>query len=199
MYADDNDGYIVNGAAGYNGGPNDARHPNEKPWVGECWAPNYASGEQLPEAQQIEQIKAGALWPYCKNLRLYSCPTGYRGEMLAYAIVHSMNGNPPAGTYNEIGGRRVPKKEDGVWLWVKNRTQIYNPTVRHGDGTTFAYADGHSEYWKWKGIDTVKMGRSRDRSHPGNYTPESVEGFQDLYRLQEATFGRLGYQPSQPW
>jgi prepilin-type processing-associated H-X9-DG protein len=151
--------------------------------------------------------------------------------MLSYAIVHAMNGNPPAGTYNEIGGKRVPKKEDGVWLWVKNRTQIYSPapaerivfvdegwatsysyavhyvqetwwddpTVRHGDGTTFAYADGHSEYWKWKGIDTVKMGRNRDRNHPGNYTPESPEGFKDLYRLQEATFGRLGYQPSQLW
>ncbi|MDT8303690.1 MAG: prepilin-type N-terminal cleavage/methylation domain-containing protein, partial [Sedimentisphaerales bacterium] len=29
MYADDNDGYIVNGAAGHAGTPNDARHPNE--------------------------------------------------------------------------------------------------------------------------------------------------------------------------
>ena len=106
MYADDNDGYIVNGAAGHDGTPNDARHPNEKPWVGTCWSPNYQSGEQLPEAQQIEQIKAGVLWPYCKNLKLYSCPTGYRGEMLSYAIVHSMNGNPPAGTYNEKGCRQ---------------------------------------------------------------------------------------------
>jgi prepilin-type N-terminal cleavage/methylation domain-containing protein/prepilin-type processing-associated H-X9-DG protein len=231
MYADDNDGYIVNGAAGHAGTPNDARHPNEDPWVGACWSPNFGSGEQLPELEQIEQIKIGALWPYCKNLKLYSCPTGYRGEKLSYAIVHSMNGNPPAGTYNESGGRRIPKQENGVWLWVKKRSQIYNPapaerivfvdegwatsysyavhyvqeawwddpSVRHGDGTTYAYADGHSEYWKWKGIDTVKMGKSRDRSHPGNYTPESAEGFGDLYRLQKATFGRLGYQPSQPW
>ena len=231
IYADDNDGYIVNGAAGHDGTPNDARHPNERPWVGVCWSPNYASGEQLPEAEQIEQIKIGALWSYCKDLKLYSCPTGYRGEKLTYAIVHSMNGNPPEGTYNEAGGRRIPKQEDGIWLWVKKRAQIYrpapaervvfvdvgwatsyryavpyvqeawwdDPSVRHGDGTTYAYADGHSEYWKWKGIDTVKMGRSRDRSHPGNYTPESAEGFRDLYRLQEATFGRLGYPPSQPW
>ena len=58
------------------------------------------------------------------------------------------------------------------------------------------YADGHSEYWKWKGLDTVKAGRSRDRNHPGNFAPETAEGFQDLYRLQKATFGRLGYQPS---
>ena len=66
-----------------------------------------------------------------------------------------------------------------------------DPTARHGDGTTYSYADGHAEYWKWKGIDTVKMGRDRDRSHPGNYTPQTDEGFRDLYRLQEATFGRL--------
>ena len=227
-YADDNDDKLVNGAAGWDRGPADARHPNERPWVGACWAPGYASGEQLPEEDQIREIKAGALWPYCKNLKLYSCPTGYRGEMLAYAIVHSMNGNPPAGTYREAGGKQVPKTESGVCLWIKDRMQIRNPapayrvvfvdegwatsysyavhyqqetwwddpTVRHGDGTTFSYADGHSEYWKWKGIDTIKMGRDRDRNHPGNYTPETADGFQDLYRLQKATFGRLGYQPS---
>jgi len=228
-YADDNDDRIVNGAAGHAGTPTDARHPNERPWVGTCWAPNYGSGEQLSQEEQILQIKAGALWPYCKNIKLYGCPTGYRGEMLAYAIVHSMNGNPPAGTYREAGGRRMPKTEGGVVLWAKTRMQITNPapaarivfvdegwatsfsyavhyvqekwwddpSVRHGDGTTYSYADGHSEYWKWKGADTVKMGRDRDRGHPGNnYSPQSPEGFQDLYRIQKATFGKLGYQPS---
>jgi len=34
MYADDNYGYIVNGAAGHAGTPTDARHPNEEPSVG---------------------------------------------------------------------------------------------------------------------------------------------------------------------
>ena len=228
LYADDNNGNLVNGAAGHYGSPTDARHANEPPWVGVCWAANYSTGEQLPQAEQIPEIMSGALWPYCKNLKLYCCPTGYRGEMLTYAIVHSMNGNPPEGTYREAGGRRLPKQEGGIWLWVKNRSQIYHPapaervvfvdegwatsysyavhyiqemwwddpTCRHGDGTTYAYADGHSEYWKWKGVDTVKMGRNRDRNHPGNYTPETAEGFQDLYRLQKATFGRLGYPPS---
>jgi prepilin-type N-terminal cleavage/methylation domain-containing protein len=119
-YADDNDDRIVNGAAGHAGTPTDARHPNEKPWVGRCWASDYGAGGQLPQEQQIQEIKAGALWPYCKNIKLYSCPTSYRGEMLSYAIVHSMNGNPPAGTYREAGGRRLPRTEDGVCLWAKN-------------------------------------------------------------------------------
>ncbi|MHC4227198.1 MAG: prepilin-type N-terminal cleavage/methylation domain-containing protein, partial [Planctomycetota bacterium] len=52
MYADDNDGNIVNGAAGHSGTPGDARHSNERPWVGVCWASDYATGGQLPEAQQ---------------------------------------------------------------------------------------------------------------------------------------------------
>jgi prepilin-type processing-associated H-X9-DG protein len=68
--------------------------------------------------------------------------------------------------------------------------------VRHGDGTNLSFADGHSEYWKWRGIDTVKQGRDRDRAHPGQFQPETPEGYRDLYRLQKATFGRLGYDPS---
>ncbi len=229
LYADDNDDRIVNGATGYDQGPGDARHPNEKPWVGVCWHPDYQTGEQLPEADQILAIKAGALWPYCQDLKLYRCPTGYRGEMLTYAIVHSMNGNPPNGTYDMAGGKRVPKREGSTWLWVKRRAQIYNPApaqrlvfvdegwvtsfsyavwydaetwwddpaVRHGDGTNFAFADGHSEYWKWKGIGTIKMGRERDRSHFGNnYQPVSDADFKDLYRMQRGTYGRLGYPSS---
>jgi prepilin-type processing-associated H-X9-DG protein len=228
LYADENDGNIVNGAAGWDRGPNDERHPNERPWVGQCWAANYQNGAQLSEQDQIAGIQAGALWPYCPQIDLFSCPSGYRGELLAYAIVHSMNGNPPEGTYRTVGGKRAPKSEDGIWLWVKNRMQIHHPapayrmvfidegwatpysyavhyvqerwwddpTVRHGDGTNVSFADGHSEYWKWRGIDTIKLGRERDRSHPGQFQPETPEGFQDLYRLQEATFGRLGYPPS---
>jgi prepilin-type processing-associated H-X9-DG protein len=55
--------------------------------------------------------------------------------------------------------------------------------LRHGDGTTYAYADGHGEYWKWKDIDTVKMGRDRNRNHPGNYTPKASRISTD-YRKQ---------------
>ncbi len=55
MYADENDDKIVSGAGGvnrdYNGKP-------EAPWVGRCWHANYQSGEQLPEKEQIKQIKS---------------------------------------------------------------------------------------------------------------------------------------------
>lgn len=228
VYADDNDGKIVNGAAGYVTSANDSRHPNERAWVGRCWHDNYSQGEQLPKEDQHLAIQSGALWPFCPELNLFSCPTAYRGEELTYAIVHGMNGNPPPGTWRTAGGRHAPVIEDGVVLWVKNRNQIRkpapalravfidegwatsfsyavhyeleqwwdDPAVRHGDGTNLSFADGHSEYWKWRGIDTVKQGRDRDRAHPGQFQPQTPEGFKDLHRLQKATFGRLGYDPS---
>ena len=228
LYAEDYDGNIVNGAAGFEN-MSDPRHPNEEPWVGRCWG-NFSAGEPLDEEAQEEGIKSGALWPYVPSLNLYRCPTAYPGELMTYAIVHSMNGNPPPGTFNQGSTHHTSKQEEGVVLWVKNRTQIHNPApaercvfidegwatsfsyavhyvleqwwddpmVRHGDGTTLNFADGHAEYWKWMGSDTRKQGKDRDRTHPGQFVPETEAGFQDLYRLQQAVWGRLGYQPTHP-
>jgi prepilin-type N-terminal cleavage/methylation domain-containing protein len=33
------------------------------------------------------------------------------------------------------------------------------PPIRHHDGVTLSMADGHAEYWKWKGRETVNMPR----------------------------------------
>ncbi len=66
--------------------------------------------------------------------------------------------------------------------------------VRHGDGTNVSFADGHVEYHKWKGIDTVKYGRQQERAHSSNTrTPETDEGTEDLQWLQKACWGRVGY------
>ena len=62
LYADNNEGRIVNGAAGTYGGV----HDNELPWVGKCW--DYTDPQGVPEEEQKEQIKQGALWPYVKNV-----------------------------------------------------------------------------------------------------------------------------------
>ena len=207
MYADENDGKIVNGMGGID-------RADEPAWVGKCWADDYTSGGQLPEEVQIRRIQDGALFPYCKDTDLYCCPTGYRGEMLTYAIFDSMNGIARDGT-----------KEPGVWIqcreaisqpayrtvfidegWVTPdsfavhylREQWWDdPPVRHGDGTTVSFADGHVEHWKWRGSDTIKMGRDRNRGHPGNhYFPQTDAGFEDLHMVQRATWGDLGYTTS---
>jgi prepilin-type processing-associated H-X9-DG protein len=71
-----------------------------------------------------------------------------------------------------------------------------DPPVRHGDGTTLSFADGHSEHWKWKGIDTIKRAREVESGHSGRWTPQTDAGFQDLYRMQKGCWGKLGYTPS---
>jgi hypothetical protein len=109
MYTDENDQKIVNRAGGI-------YVSKETPWVGKCWTSGYGSGAQLPEAKQIEEIKKGALWPYVKNIDLYRCPTGTRGEMLTYAAMDGVNGR-------SISSRlQWSVSENGtIWVWRRAR------------------------------------------------------------------------------
>ena len=128
MYADENDDKIVNGEA-YNGGdglapiPTGGRHKGEQWWTGDDCASGYMQGAHLEHEVQIRAIKAGALFPYCKNEKLYRCPTGVRGEMRTYTIGDSMNGIPRSGTNRGNVGTRVGR----TMLWIKNRTDISVP------------------------------------------------------------------------
>jgi len=214
MYADENDDRIVSGDGGvwhtYNG-------VVETPWVGRCWHSNYRGGDQLPEEEQKIEIKKGALWPYCKNLQLYRCPTGMRGELVTYAAMDSMNGHPlpndPKGRGPDTVIKRLLIKKlltirspnerivfiDEGWVTpdsyavYQNRQEWWDdPMVRHGDGTSVSLADGHSEYWKWKGPETIKGGKLRDRTHPSQHVvPQSEMGHEDLYRVRKSCWWEI--------
>lgn len=79
------------------------------------------------------------------------------------------------------------------------------PPKQHNNGVTISMADGHVEYWRWKGPETVKMSRKlvpAGSRYPniylevlegGDYKPKTEKGMYDLQRLQKATWGRLGY------
>jgi hypothetical protein len=67
---------------------------------------------------------------------------------------------------------------------------------------TISMADGHADYWKWKGSETVEMPRKQlsarnglfmEILESGDYEPQTESGLYDLQRLQRATWGRLGY------
>ena len=62
------------------------------------------------------------------------------------------------------------------------------PTVRHGDGTNFSFADGHSDYWKWKDPRTVKLAK-------GEISDAAQAKNPDLRAVQKAASGQLGYEP----
>jgi len=207
MYADDNDDKIVQADTG-----------SKDAWV--RW-PGYMA----PEQEQIDNIRLGLLYTYCPEVKLYKCPTGIRGEVVTYAIMNSMHGyEGTPETENLIFYRRMQIKrpnERAVFLdegrLSSNSWGIYYeqerwwdlPTTRHGDGMNFSFADGHSEYWKWKDPRTIelawmgeeyitwintgwwKIGASLDGNL--NFSP----GNQDLHRVQKAAWGKLGYTPSQ--
>ena len=79
------------------------------------------------------------------------------------------------------------------------------PPIHHCDGMTLSMADGHAEYWRWKGRETVSIPRKRvpvpffdldlfcEVLEGGDYQPQTEDGLYDLQRLQRATWGRLGY------
>ena len=217
LYADDNDGKIVNGDAG-----NTTNRPNEPPWVGKCFANSYITGGQLPEDEQIVAIQRGALWPYTQELKLYRCPMRYPGEMLNYSVVDSMNGRARSGTSSLSRGTVI----GSTVLWIKNLNEIISPSpaersvlidegwitpdsfavhyssgqwwdgppVRHNEGVNLTFADGHGEYWQWRGADTIRYGHDRELHLSSiGFAPETPEGRGDLQRLQRAVWGRLGY------
>ena len=225
MYADANEDKIVNGAANFSiateckaVAPTTGFNANELPWVGNCvhWA--YATGMLLPEACQIAAIEKGALWPYLKDIGLYKCPTGHRGAMLTYSIVDSMNGYGDGRSaaskarivkvrtqirnasdrivFVDVGG--VTPDSYAVYYDTVRDTWWDSPMVRHSDGATFSFADGHSEYWKWKGKETVEIAKRQDKMHTNNEPARTADGKRDLYRVQKAVWGKLGYPPSVP-
>ena len=74
------------------------------------------------------------------------------------------------------------------------------PFVRHGDGTNVSFADGHADYWKFSGKKTLTTGKhaatpGRDASDLHQMQPESTADYEDLYKIQKAIWGALGYRP----
>ncbi len=229
-YAGDNDGFIVNGAPlgsiaceAYT--PTYGDHLNETPWVGKDWGYLYYPGQPTLEECQASAIRDGALWPYCQNLKLYHCPTGYPTDIRSYGIVDGMNGLRRTGTV------------EGVH-WIKNMAQILNPSerlvfidegwitpdsyavvfnqelwwddppIRHGGGVSVSFADGHSKWHRWKGKWTVAYGTATIGIHPQNFyppgstfggyyfPPATSDDYHDLYWIQTGCWGELGYTPT---
>ena len=196
MYADENDDKIV--AAGT---ASDA-------WV--RWTRNQS------EEQGLEGIRSGLLFRYCPDVKLYKCPTGVRGEVVTYAIVDAMNGySEGPGTETRMIKRRIQIKSPSKravfidegrmspnsWTIWYDREQWFDQIMaRHGDGTNFSFADGHSAYWKWKDPRTIQVAEMdydmwQGSSAWNDFALSSSPGNPDLHRVQKAVWGRLGYAP----
>ena len=194
LYANDNEGKIVNSDVSYPGNP-----PVNTWWV--HWP---TKGHDSAIEQWELAIRKGQLWLYCKSIKLYKCPNSARQRRLTYTIVDSMNGYCGWDSYtpklkikniNQIqrpSERMVFLGEDpvspGTWGVLYSVEAWFDaPPKLHSNGTTFGFADGHSEYWKWADSRTAKTTwDDRNVAQPGNT---------DLHKVQRAVWGKLGYEP----
>jgi len=84
-------------------------------------------------------------------------------------------------------GERLVFIDDGGtnwsnWVVFHDEERWWDPpSLRHGNGTNFSFADGHSEYWKWKDKRTIEFGITMDR-----YLRPLSPGNPDLHRVQRA-------------
>jgi prepilin-type N-terminal cleavage/methylation domain-containing protein/prepilin-type processing-associated H-X9-DG protein len=196
LYADDNDDKVTYA----NTGRNDA-------WV-------LYPGADATKEESLDGIRSGMLFRYCPEVKLYKCPTGVRGEFVTYAITDAMNGYEGIpGTEKLMVYRRMQVKQpdtrivflDEGRLSPNSWTLHYQEerwwdqiTARHGDGTNLSFADGHSEYWKWKDPRTIEvaemdydMWQNSGRQGALSYSP----GNEDLHRMQRGVWTKLGYEP----
>jgi prepilin-type processing-associated H-X9-DG protein len=103
-----------------------------------------------------------------------------------------------------IDQAHTPGGADFNVLYLDPKWHYSEPPIHHADGVTISMADGHAEYWKWKGRETVEMPRQafsirgvRVETLAEDYEPQTADGLYDLERLQRATWGRLGYSTEQ--
>lgn len=210
MYSDENDDKIVSAMAGI------YRH-GLPPWVGVCWSDSWGTGEPLlPLSLQEDAIIDGALWQYTDSVDMYKCPTGYRNEMLTYAMSLAMNGRDDLTTsdgklwpvFKKQGQVPMPSARmvflDEGYASPSNWSVQYGkprwwdePATRHSDGNNFSFADGHSEYHKWTAAATRERGHKTDRRFIGNWVPDPGDELaqNDLQWVQRAMWGELGYIP----
>ncbi len=191
---------------------------NELPWIGNGWG-NWCLGLYPPEDCQRCAMQTGALWRYLKEPQIYHCPTGMKGQLVSYTIMDNMNG---------WAWRRAGTTQS---LCFKNRNQIKNsaqkivfmdegrlspdsfavnyntwgwwdgPFVRHGNGTTVSFADGHAAWWLWKDKATVALGKLKESGNPcnlmnaqpnnwGNNSANwSCAAFNDFYKIYASCWG----------
>jgi prepilin-type N-terminal cleavage/methylation domain-containing protein/prepilin-type processing-associated H-X9-DG protein len=212
MYADDNDGKLVNGETAEQrrlkrvvAGRKTTLY-EEIPWA-------FESDPAASTYEQQAQIKKGILYSYSKNVKVYRCPSGKAGHMRTYSVTCAVNGegshlvdnNPMLWIKNRSlirrphervifidEGRTIvsndpdPTKGHGFKISYFKHEWIDSPPARHDGGTTVAYADNHTEYRKWAGIDTITYGLFGTSGPPSN-----SDGSQDCRDMRRDIWGRL--------
>ncbi len=190
-------------------------------WVDHAGGLAYYNLDEDPaiEEQQREAIRRGLLWPYAgDSIEVFRCPTSRLGQARSYSMpdsfaydnlpLLSINGAAESMLINNLSkvrssGNRMLFIDEG-WAtpasWsIMYATQQWWDIVpeRHASGTTLAFVDGHTEYWKWEDERTRVFSREAEQlENPNDATfwrriePEN----EDIRRLVTAVWGHPGWR-----
>ncbi len=212
MYATDNDEKIVFAITNIGaetdptfGGSSTKR---QKAWV-------YYMGANASQEQQRQGLRDGGLYEYVKEEKLFKCPTGIRGELITFSITDAMNGHRGHMTMPDMHpimkrsdikapALRMVFLDEGMlssssWtLWYDQPRWWDQITKRHSVGTNIGMADGHAEYFKFNDPRTRWMAEHENWQDQGRHDSQSTQtGNPDLWKIQRAMWGELGYTPTQ--
>ncbi len=149
MYADENDGKLINGSSGFSKDVTGKYHGNAQPaWVNGfsirtaqgnhdmALAEAYLESPQDVTTVGTFQVKgSNLLYRYCRNVKFYRCPTGDKWQVITYQIVDSMNG---AATWADAQTR------NNAGPFFRHKAEIVRPAER------FVWVDeGHTGFDTW--------------------------------------------------
>lgn len=114
------------------------------------------------------------LWSYLKKLEVYKCPSDATGMIRSYSIAQSMGTGYRMldqileatekivfiDATSDFSGLAVaaalldpPQHYAHTWLvgsFTGRGSSTNDITSRHGGGSNMSFADGHTDFWKWK-------------------------------------------------
>ena len=134
---------------------------------------------------------------------------GEKGEEVTWSIVLSMNGDMYCCIEEEMvntklsqirgPGNRVVFLDEGKWphspwgLHATHMTWWDQPTIRHSEGTDWAFADGHADYHKWEDQATKELA-VRTGLHDGWLNLPAKDSPNDFAWLARGIFGDILYE-----
>ncbi len=206
-YALDNDDKIC-GSWNYNGGS--WGKPYDWAWApwkvdGSAAVSDYFNAAR---EERHEGIKRGVLYPYTKDVACYHCPSdnSFGENFRSYSVPDSLNGlwskdlGGNANWGNVLRLSQIANPGQSYVLLEENDPRGYNINawvissggpnqvggwadplvVWHGSRSSFGFADGHAETWKWS-IETLRM--FRDLTQWQQPAPRTDEGREDIRRI----------------
>lgn len=209
MYATDYNGKIPSGST-----------EGDYAWVNHAGGLAYYNLNEDPalEEEQRDAIRSGLLWPYAgDSIEVYRCPTSRLGQARSYSIpdsfaydnpgILSINGASESMLIKNLStirssGNRMLFIDEGwatpaSWSIMYTAQQWWDVVPeRHASGTTLAFFDGHTEYWKWEDERTRAFSHEAEAlENPNDATFwRRVEpGNSDIYKLVTAVWGHPGW------